>query len=43
MKLDQFTTTFGIDGRARRGGQLVDIAILTTFAAMVVWTLALQH
>jgi hypothetical protein len=29
--------------RARRGGQLVDIAIVVTFAAMVVWTLVLQH
>jgi hypothetical protein len=30
--------------RARRGGQLVDIAILVTLAAMVVsWVLILQH
>jgi hypothetical protein len=29
--------------RARRGGQLVDIAIVVTLAAMVVLTLALHH
>jgi hypothetical protein len=29
--------------RARRGGQLVDIAIVVTLAATVVWTLALHH
>ena len=29
--------------RARRGGQLVDFAIVLTLAAMVVWTLALHH
>jgi hypothetical protein len=29
--------------RARRGGQLVDVAIVLTLAAMVVWTLALHH
>jgi hypothetical protein len=28
---------------ARHGGQLVDIAIVLTLAAMVVWTLALHH
>ena len=29
--------------RARRGGQLVDIAIVLSLAMMVVWTLALHH
>jgi hypothetical protein len=29
--------------RARRGGQLVDVAILMSLTAMVVWTLALHH
>jgi hypothetical protein len=29
--------------RARRGGQLVDIAIVLTLAGMVVWTLALHY
>ena len=29
--------------RARRGGQLVDIAIVLTLAAMVGWTLFLHH
>jgi hypothetical protein len=29
--------------RARRSGQVVDIAIVLTFAAMVVWTLTLHH
>jgi hypothetical protein len=29
--------------RARRGCQLVDIAIVLTLATMVVWTLALHH
>jgi hypothetical protein len=29
--------------RARRGGQLVDIAILLTLAAMVSWVLLLHH
>ena len=29
--------------RARRGGQLVDLAIVLALAAMVVWTVALHH
>jgi hypothetical protein len=29
--------------RARRSGQLVDIAILVTLAAMVSWVFALHH
>ena len=29
--------------RARRGGQLVDVAIVLTLAAMVVLTLAMHH
>ena len=29
--------------RARRGGQLVDIAIAVTLAAMVCWVLVLHH
>jgi hypothetical protein len=29
--------------RARRGGQLVDILIVLTLAATVVWTLGLHH
>jgi hypothetical protein len=29
--------------RARRGGQLVDFAVVLTLTAMVVWTLALHH
>jgi hypothetical protein len=29
--------------RGRRGGQLVDMAILVTLAAMVCWVLVLHH